>query len=369
MAEKTVPTLHLLLGGQPVLSQIPSAQPRSALGDRTNTTGSKPTVEAVPERGDDDEYPLDPEEEALLDEMEAELFGDEGDDGEQEDAPDWEFERGETVAADKTYVFTPAPHRRQLLRVVAKAFCRHPIFPTQAGQPDAKEVRLRAVHEMYKFCHARGLTETWGYFWTNWYSPSRWSLWARSSSPRLSRLRTTMTAENHFRQLKGDHLHFLHRPRLDHTVWVLATQVVPAYMARAEGLEDTHHVGRGKPLSQFQRGFKTDFKKKQKMKISNKVYKTDVKKWLCDCGAQELSAYHCCKHLVQAVPDPPPEFYMYVVRRRTVPLYRSRHLYDKSNPLGRDEAEKAAGLDGSVSDGDDHVFDGVGKWRVAEVGR
>lgn len=304
-------------------------------------------------------------------EMEEVLFGKEADAEDMEDAPDWDCEKGETTSKDKTYVFTPAPHRHQLLRIVTRAFCRHAIFPNQNGQFTPEEIRERAVHEMYTFCHARGLTETWAYFWTNWYSPSRWHLWARSSSgERLSRLRTTMTAENHFGQLKGDYLHFLHRPRLDHAVWVIIKKVTPDYMARAGTLEDTHRLGRARALTPFQRGFKASWKKKYKLPVSDKPYTTDIKRWVCDCGSQELDTYHCCKHLVQGVPKPPPEFFSQVVRRRVVPLYRHSALYPKGETpsAGKDGGEP----DGSVSDGDDHVWLGDkaklanGGWRELE---
>ncbi|KAJ7217986.1 hypothetical protein GGX14DRAFT_357074 [Mycena pura] len=49
-----------------------------------------------------------------------------------------------------------------------------------------------------------------------------WPLWARSADPhRLSRLRTTMTVENHWKQVKHTHLHHLVHPRLDQLIlWV-----------------------------------------------------------------------------------------------------------------------------------------------------
>jgi len=106
-----------------------------------------------------------------------------------------------------------------------------------------------------------------------------------------------MTGENHFQQLKGDFLHFLHRPRLDHAVWILITKVVPAYMSRAAELEDTYRLGRACPLTSFQHGFKVNGKKKKQMPISTRTHKTDVAQWLCTCGTQELDTQAprtCC---------------------------------------------------------------------------
>ncbi|KDQ08673.1 hypothetical protein BOTBODRAFT_69613, partial [Botryobasidium botryosum FD-172 SS1] len=54
-------------------------------------------------------------------------------DTDTEDAPDWEFEDGETRSKDPRYTFCPAPHRADVLRLFANHFCRHPIFPTCLG--------------------------------------------------------------------------------------------------------------------------------------------------------------------------------------------------------------------------------------------
>ncbi|KAJ7735150.1 hypothetical protein B0H16DRAFT_1327182, partial [Mycena metata] len=142
------------------------------------------------------------------------------------------FDDGEIKSADPLYVFCPAPHRRPLLHLFTRHFCRHPIFPTQDGPKSAAKIREESVYEMYMFCFQRGLREAWGYFWTSWYSPKMWKLWARSTSPYLSRLRTTMNVENFWRQLKHGFLHNHLRPRLDQLVWILVTQVTPAYLAR-----------------------------------------------------------------------------------------------------------------------------------------
>ncbi|KJA13623.1 hypothetical protein HYPSUDRAFT_151417, partial [Hypholoma sublateritium FD-334 SS-4] len=84
-----------------------------------------------------------------------------------------------------------------------------------------------------------------------------WRLWARSTSQYLSRLRTTMGVENFWRQLKHNYLHNYTRPRLDQLVWVLIHKVTPAYFARMDGLQDDYRMGRSKPLTAYQRRFKT----------------------------------------------------------------------------------------------------------------
>ncbi|KIO23611.1 hypothetical protein M407DRAFT_77861 [Tulasnella calospora MUT 4182] len=161
-------------------------------------------------------------------------------DMDDEDAPDWEFEDGETKSKDKNYTFCPAPHRATLLQKFTRHFVRHPIFPVRLGAcQTAEQIREVSVKDMYFHCKRNGLPEVWAYMWNQWYSPSRWKLWARSTSPLLSRLRTTMTVENHWRQLKHQYLRFTHRPRLDHAIYVICTKIVSAYMVTAANLERT----------------------------------------------------------------------------------------------------------------------------------
>ncbi|KAF5347071.1 hypothetical protein D9758_011667 [Tetrapyrgos nigripes] len=136
----------------------------------------------------------------------------------QEDGPDWLLEENEVKSKDPNYVFCPAPHRWQLLHIFTKHFCQHPSFPEQSGTYGAKSIWEHAVAEMYQFCKAHGLTEVWGYMWMLWYSPSKWLLWARSSTKYISCLWTTMCVENFWKQLKHHWLHYLIRPRLDQLV-------------------------------------------------------------------------------------------------------------------------------------------------------
>lgn len=215
------------------------------------------------------------------------------DEPDAEDGPDWLFEDGEARSLDPEYVFCPAPHRKQILVLFTKHFCQHPLFPEQdtppssqatavASQPPSthpetgshtpESIRRNAVFEMYMFCRTRGLAEVWGYLWTSWYSPNKWSLWARSTSPtRISRLRTTMTVEKFWQQLKGDHLHHLLRPRLDQLTYILIHRVTPGYLVRADMLEDTYRLGRSRPLTTYQRYFKTAWAKLAHAAVSTRV--------------------------------------------------------------------------------------------------
>lgn len=276
-------------------------------------------------------------------------------DVDDEDAPEWEFEDGETKSKDKNYTFCPAAHRTTILQKFTRHFVRHPIFPERLGScQTAEQIREAAVKDMYYHCKRNGLAEVWGYMWTQWYSPKRWKLWARSTSPLLSRLRTTMTVENHWRQLKHQYLRFTHRPRLDHAIYVICTNIVPAYMVTAANLEDSHRIGRTKSLTPFCVAFKRNWRKKGSAKVSGRKYTTSVGLWQCNCGAQETDPHHLCKHLVQAVPTPPALFFTEVVRRRSAPLYRHPCLHTADSPVGQYSRLE----DGSVTDGDDH--EGIG---------
>ncbi|KAJ7646419.1 hypothetical protein DFH06DRAFT_997660 [Mycena polygramma] len=223
---------------------------------------------------------------------------------------------------------------------------------------------------MYMFCWQRGLREVWGYLWTSWYSPKRWALWARSTSPFLSRLRTTMNVENFWKQLKHGFLHNHARPRLDLLVWILIVVIfTAAYLVRANALSDGYRMGRSKPLTPFQKQFKAAWLALMKLSLSDdadKKYITSIANWTCTCKSQKFHCCHLCKHLVHAVGSLPPYFWCEVVRRRTVPLYRHPLLVAKDE----EPEEYLEPTDGNVTDGDDHawfrnrsVLEGGGGWR------
>jgi hypothetical protein len=287
---------------------------------------------------------------------------------EEEDGPSWMFEEDEVISKDPNYVFCPAVHRKQILHLFAKHFCQHPLFPEQSGTHTASEIRIFAVREMYLFCHQRGLREAWGYLWSQWYSAQKWILWARSTTPYVSRIRTTMGAENFWKQLKGDFLHHLARPRLDQLVWILCSKVIPAWIARAQALEDDFRAGRSKSLTTYQNYFKRAWKAHANASASGRAYQTNVSKWQCNCGRQKFDAYALCKHLVHAIPQPPPRFWRQVVRRRTVPFYQHPVLQSISNPSSGDTTvdEFVDVNAGSITDGDDHKW--LGDMKVLTDG-
>lgn len=338
----------LKMGGKIVAISAPDVVQRKEPEDEAAVDPEAEANKALDDAGD----PIDADgDDEFLERVDKEISN-VGEDIDEEDAPDWAFEEGETKSKDPNYVFCPAPHRPKVLQLFTEHYCRHPIFLSRHdGLPHtAAQIREKAVQEMYLHCKRNSLAEVWAYMWTNWYAPKKWVLWARSSSAHLSRLRTTMTVENHWKQLKHHYLHFQTRPRLDHAIFIICTRLIPDFMLRAETLEDAHRLGRPRGLTTFQKTFKASWRRKAAAQVSGREYKTDVLRWQCSCGAQELDAHHICKHLVQAVPTPEPKFFTEVVRRRTVPLYRHRCLH----PLG--VVQEYSPQDGSVSDGDDHEY-------------
>ena len=356
-----LPPAHML--------RTPADQSGQSQLPTTDDGPSTPNVEPVIPNDDglqmDDEGELIDQLDKWLDSEPDSGLGDDSEDDEND--PEWDFEEGETRVKDATYVFCPAPHRKPILHLFTKHFCQHPSFPERnEGSRSAGEIRECAVMEMYQFCWQRGLREAWAYLWNSWYSPRRWKLWARSTSPYISRWRTTMGTENFWRQLKHNHLHHMLRPRLDLLVWILIVKITPEYISRTEVLEDTHRLGRSKPLSSYQKYFKSAWKKLAEVEVSENKYVTDVTTWTCNCGQQKFHSQHLCKHLVQAVPPPPMHFWRQVVRRRTLPLYHHPALVSL-HADGMDEYRNPD--EGSITDGDDHVWLGnpealvEGQWR------
>ncbi|KAF5330152.1 hypothetical protein D9611_010589 [Ephemerocybe angulata] len=286
----------------------------------------------------------------MVSHLKVRLNGDDSyiDDAEQdqEDGPDYLFEDGEkSVPRSANYTFCPAPHRRQLLRLFTSHFCQHPLFYERHEQEKwtSTKIRTNAVKEMYQFCETRGLREVWAYLWSSWYSPDRWKLWARSTSPLLSRLRTTMGVENFWRQLKHDYLRKSYRPRIDQLVWVLCNRVTPDFYARLATRAKGWRAGRSKELSPFQKFFKRSWKRLEKRAVGQQKYIVDLATWSCNCGQQKYNPFHQCKHLVQAVGTPPIRFWQEIRRRRVSPLYHHAAIQGPDATLTR----------GTVTDGDD----------------
>lgn len=347
IVERTVPTgLTIKLPARPFASSADDC-------DEDENDDGEGGEEGEEEEDSEEQW----EEGDLRDKVEE--FMDNEEEMEEEDGPDYMFERGELKSRRPDYVFCPACHRRQLLLIFTDHYCQHPLFPepeqvSGAALPSATEIRRRCVHEMYTFCKERGLREVWAYMRTSWSSTKMWPLWARSFSPYISRLPTTMRSETCWKEVKHGDLHHLLHPRLDQLVYVICADVLPTYMQRAFALEEMFRASRSKPLNNWQVRFKRAWKKLANLEVSGRVHTVNVARWTCNCGRQKFDGFGLCKHLIRAVPKPPAIFFLQVYRRRTLPLYRHPALHAIGEP-----APSYEDIDGGcITDGDDSRVDG-----------
>ena len=223
-------------------------------------------------------------------------------------------EGGNQKKKNLTYEFCPLPHRPSVLRLLTKHFCQHPLLPERHGQHRTAEyIHRDSVHEMYLYCKNNHLREVWGYLWTNWYTPNKWKLWARSAHPHaIPRKRTTMVVEAMWRNFKRLVLYLYNRPRVDFATFALVTQALPGYRHKLLRILDDPREGRATTLHGEQIPIKKAWLLLRDRPI-NGEYITKVDEWTCSCGRQKFHSYLLCKHLVQEVACPPPEWWATIV--------------------------------------------------------
>ncbi|EGO04981.1 hypothetical protein SERLA73DRAFT_68631 [Serpula lacrymans var. lacrymans S7.3] len=75
-------------------------------------------------------------------------------------------------------------------------------------------------------------------------------------------------------------------------------------------------------------------------------------------GNQKHNAFYLCKHLVQAVPPPPPSFFSEIICHWAVPLYRHPKLFsmhENMTSTGTDPTPPELDA-GSITDGNNHTW-------------
>ena len=119
---------------------------------------------------------------------------------------------------------------------------------------------------------------------------------------------------------------YLHnRPRVDFATYALVTQTLPAYRHKLLRIIHDPREGRAPTLT----GEQAPIKKAWLMLYDKKIkgqYDIDLTRWVCSCGTQKFHSYMLCKHLVQAVPCPSPDWWATVIRHPTWPFYNIRNL-------------------------------------------
>lgn len=226
-----------------------------------------------------------------------------------------------------SYEFCPLPHRHPILRLLTKHFCLHPLLPECHGQTrNSEQIYRDSVYEAYLHCKNNHLREVWAYLWTNWYTPNKWNLWARSAYPHaIPRKRTTMVVEAMWRNFKRLVLYLYNRPRVDFATYALVTQALPAYRHKVVRILDDPHKGRAAALHGEQIPIKKAWLLLRDKPI-NGEYDTNEREWTCSCGHQKYNPYLLCKHLVQKVLCPDAEWWTTLIRRHTPPFYDVRQL-------------------------------------------
>ena len=248
---------------------------------------------------------------------------------------------GKQKKSNLAYEFCPLPHRPSILRLLMKHFCQHPLLPERHGQHRTAELIYRdSVHETYLHCRNNQLREVWAYLWTNWYTPTKWKLWARSAHPHaIPRKRTTMVVEAMWRNLKRLVLRHYNRPRVDFATYTLVTQALPAYRNKLVRIFNDPRKGWAAALHGEQIPIKKAWLVLRDKPVKG-TYDTNIRQWTCSCGEQKYHSYLLCKHLVRAVRRPPAEWWATVVRHHTPPFYDIRQLLSPDDRLDAPEPEQ-----------------------------
>ena len=124
-------------------------------------------------------------------------------------------------------------------------------------------------------------------------------------------------------------LYCYNRPRVDFATYALVTQGIAPYRVHFNQIIKNPWDGRARRLCGEQIPIKHTWLTLRQRPIKG-LYDTDVKHWLCPCGAQKYHSYLLCKHLVQALPLPSTDWWTTVVRRHTAPFYDIRKLLPES---------------------------------------
>ena len=90
----------------------------------------------------------------------------------------------------------------------------HPKHHEDPTKMDVYMIWLSQVTERSMLCEQHRESFMWEYLWHNWYTPTRWILWARANSPMMPIIQSNGPVESHWAILKKWHLHASSHPTL-----------------------------------------------------------------------------------------------------------------------------------------------------------
>jgi hypothetical protein len=120
-------------------------------------------------------------------------------------------------------------------------------------------------------------------------------------------------------------LHHFNHPRVDFATYALITQGLAPYWVCFNQIMKNPQGGCARRLRGEQIPIKCAWLTLRQHPIKG-VYDTNVKHWLCSCGAQKYHSYLLCKHLIQALPLPSADWWTTIVRWHTAPFYDIHEL-------------------------------------------
>src|SRR6266516_348380 len=147
------------------------------------------------------------------------------------------------VSDSNSRTFCPLNLRETVIKLVKDHSSCHMLLPKLDGTftTNANEIWKECVEEMIQFCKNNNLIRLWVYLWKEWYSKTKWILWARAANENISHIKTTMVVESHWRHIKHDHLYKFHKPRVDHLCFILVKKVINQQLYRIRLLQQERY--------------------------------------------------------------------------------------------------------------------------------
>ena len=121
-----------------------------------------------------------------------------------------------------------------------------------------------------------------------------------------------MLIEALWKNFKQMVLYHYNCPCVDFAMYALVTQGIAPYQLRFNQIVNNTQDGCAMALRGEQVPIKRAWLALRKCPIKGS-YNPNVKLWLCPCGAQKYHSYLLCKHLIQVLPLPDPDWWATVL--------------------------------------------------------